>query len=229
MKDNALITLIRKWSWVLIVLFLVIGWWYPLVGLTALICMFIPLIIAAWKGGRVWCGNFCPRGSFNDNILSSISRSLEIPDFFRTVYFRAFFLIFLFFNLIKGTINAQGDWVKIGLVFYRIIFLTTTIAIVLGIIFHQRTWCAFCPVGSLSALIVKIKRKFKYVMESITYTKDKRIKVDVDKCVECDLCAKECPMNLKPYEFTEDGNKDIDCLHCEDCVYACPVNALEKR
>ncbi|MGM0471707.1 MAG: 4Fe-4S binding protein [Bacillota bacterium] len=221
MKQDRMITLFGKWAWVLLVLFLIVGWQYPLLGSIALICMVAPVVMSAWKGGRVWCGNFCPRGSFNDNLLSKIGRSVEIPQFFKSIYFRIGFFIFLIYNFVIGVINAGGDLVQIGAVFYRIVLLTTILTVVLGIIFHERTWCTFCPMGSLSALVVKMKRSLA--------ADSKRIVVDKEQCTGCNLCAQECPMGLEPYNFTGNNDEDLDCLHCEKCVDSCPVDALERK
>ena len=57
--------------WMLLA-YLVIGWFYPVVGLLALICMIAPVAFAV-RRGRWWCGNACPRGSFYDRVLSEHS------------------------------------------------------------------------------------------------------------------------------------------------------------
>ncbi|ADL11969.1 4Fe-4S binding protein [Acetohalobium arabaticum] len=221
MRQKGLAGTIGKWSWILIVAFLGIGWKYPVIGSIALVCMLAPAITAAWKGGRIWCGSFCPRGSFNDNLLSKISRSIEIPKFIRTVWFRIGFALFLVYNFVVGIINAQGDLIKIGFVFYKIILITSIITVILGIMYHERTWCSFCPMGSLSALITKIRRRW--------FEQDKRIIVNENTCVDCSVCAKDCPMDLKPHDFVKSNDKDLDCIHCEKCVYNCPVDALTRN
>ena len=213
--------LIGESAWIMLILFLIIGWKFPIIGTAAVFCMVAPVVTASWKEGRVWCGSHCPRGKFNDNLLSKISRSVEIPSFFKTKYFRFGFFLFLIYNFMTGIMNAEGNWAAIGLVFYKIIFITTIITISLGVIFHQRTWCAFCPMGSLSALVVKLKRKF--------ISNPTQIKVDQDKCIDCGLCADNCPIDLEPQNFKEDRDCDLDCLHCEQCVTACPVDALSKH
>lgn len=220
MKQTEIVGFIGKWSWIFIISFLAIGWKYPIIGSIALICMIAPTITAAWKGGRIWCGSFCPRGSLNDNLLIKISRSATIPKFFRTVWFRIGFALFLIYNFVTGIINAQGNLIKIGFVFYKIILITTMITVFLGIIFHERTWCSFCPMGSLSALITKVKRSWS--------KQSKQINVNEEKCINCNICAKSCPMDLNPYDFVDGSNKDLDCIHCEECVYNCPVNALKR-
>src|SRR3712207_8880794 len=46
--------------WILFV-YLVVGFFYPIIGLLALVCMVAPVAFAV-KKGRWWCGNACPRG-----------------------------------------------------------------------------------------------------------------------------------------------------------------------
>ncbi|OCL26100.1 4Fe-4S ferredoxin [Orenia metallireducens] len=221
MREKGFLGFVGKVSWTVIAAFLIFGWYYPIIGNVALICMVAPPFFAALKGGRVWCGTACPRGSFNDNILAKISRSVNIPKVFRTVFFRIAFFVFLIYTFVSGLIEANGDLVKVGYVFYKIIFATTAITIFLGVIFNERTWCSFCPMGSLSALITKLKRKLR--------ARSKRIVVDKGECIDCKICERKCPMGLKPYEFTGDNDKDLDCIQCKECVYKCPVNALKYK
>lgn len=221
MRKKGFLGFVGKLSWTVIIAFLILSWYYPIIGSIALICMIAPPLLAVLKGGRVWCSTVCPRGSFNDNVLVKISRSSNIPSVFRTLLFRIAFAIFLIYNFVAGLIEANGDLVKIGYVFYKIIFITTAITILLGIIFNERTWCSFCPMGSLSALITKFKRKLRI--------RPKRIVVDSATCVDCKICEKKCPMDLKPYDFSADNDKDLDCIHCKECIYTCPVNALDYK
>lgn len=81
---------IHKWAWVLLAIYCVVGIFYPLIGLAALICMLAPSVVSIFRG-RMWCGNFCPRGSFNDIILSKISRKRPVPEIFKKTWFRLIF------------------------------------------------------------------------------------------------------------------------------------------
>jgi len=53
-------------------------------------------------------------------------------------------------------------------------------------------------------------------------------KIDKEKCVECSLCAQDCPvgiieMNPKPEIRKE---KEKNCLKCQHCLAICPAAAL---
>lgn len=79
--------------WVLLT-FLIVGLFYPAIGLIAIICMLAPVVVSFFRG-RYWCGNFCPRGSFYDNVLAKFSPKKKIPAFFRTNTFRIFVLLLI--------------------------------------------------------------------------------------------------------------------------------------
>ena len=66
--------------WILLV-YLVVGYFYPVIGFLAVICMIAPVAFAVRKG-RWWCGNACPRGNFYDRVLAKYSPHKPIPAFF---------------------------------------------------------------------------------------------------------------------------------------------------
>jgi len=143
--------------WVLAI-FLLIGLFYPWVGLAALLCMTAPVAVAFYRG-RYWCGNFCPRGSLFDQVISKVSLKRPIPGWMRTNAFRYFTLAFIMTLFSIQIFWAWGDWAAVGGVFLRVIFLTTIVGVLLGITFNQRTWCAsVCPMGTLANLAAKSKR-----------------------------------------------------------------------
>src|SRR3712207_9334117 len=68
--------------WILFV-YLVVGFFYPIIGLLALVCMVAPVAFAV-KKGRWWCGNACPRGNMYDRLLAKYSPHKPIPKFLRS-------------------------------------------------------------------------------------------------------------------------------------------------
>ncbi|MBR6495166.1 MAG: 4Fe-4S binding protein, partial [Prevotella sp.] len=80
--------------WILFA-YIILGWFYPVIGLVALICMFGPVLTSIWRG-RLWCGKVCPRGNMYDRLLSKYSPHKPIPAFVRTFGFRLFMVLFIF-------------------------------------------------------------------------------------------------------------------------------------
>jgi polyferredoxin len=192
--------------------FMAVGYFYPAIGLAALICMLAPVVIAPFRG-RYWCGNYCPRGSFYDHVLAKFSPQKPIPAFFKSNALRIIMVITIMTVFIVQTYEAWGNLPAMGMVLLRLIFITTVIGVVLGWFYHSRTWCSFCPMGSLAAWFSR-PRSMPLKVEST--------------CVSCTLCSKACPFQLAPYQAKDAaaGFTAGDCLKCGHCEAACPKDAL---
>jgi polyferredoxin len=90
---------------------------------------------------------------------------------------------------------------------------TTAAGVGLGIAFQQRTWCYICPIGTMSNWVGKNRRPLTLAPE---------------KCLECHLCARACPMQLAPVALKDHEYmpNQGDCLKCSLCVSNCPTAAL---
>jgi polyferredoxin len=197
---------ITKYLWALVVIVSIGGIWYPKLGYFLLL-VFASLMIISLFRGRWFCGNLCPRGSFNDFVLGKISFKKKIPKFFLSFWLRVPVFVLLMGFMIFRIIQTKGIIDKIGMVFVTMCIVTTSIAILLGVLINPRAWCSFCPMGT-------VQRWFggnKY-----------QLKVDLKKCVKCGLCHKVCPMQLKCNEIF---NKP-DCIKCGRCIAVCPKKAL---
>lgn len=201
---------LQTYTWLGLPLVVVAGWFYPKLGYLLLGCMVGAIGIAVYKG-RAWCDWMCPRGSFYDLFLQKISMNKKIPAFFRKSGVRIFFLTTLISVLGNQIYIHWGDVDAIGLAMVMILTVTTIVGIILGIIYQQRIWCRICPMGTLG----------NYLSE------DKHPLTISDMCVDCKVCSKVCPMQLKPYQYKESGVMgDNDCIKCSTCTVACPKNAL---
>lgn len=198
--------------WILLI-FLTAGLLYPAIGLAAIICMLAPVLLARYKG-RYWCGNFCPRGSFYDQVIAKISPGKPIPAIFRSFGLRLFMVFFIMGVFGVQMYGAWGDAAAMGAVFVRIILITTIVGILLGVMYHQRTWCSFCPMGTMASWISAKARPMPLMA--------------ADSCINCKLCTKACPLQLSPYSAkgSPEGFAHSDCLKCSRCVEKCPKKAL---
>lgn len=202
----------------ILLIFLAVGYFYPVVGFLALICMVGPVVMAM-KRGRYWCGHYCPRGNFYDKWLKKFSRNQSIPALFRSQWFRVFMVIFIFMVFGVQMYNAWGVIEEMGAVFLRIIFITTVVGIFLGIIYRPRAWCSFCPMGTLSNWASPRKGTKANAIEKIFVS---------DECVGCKVCMNRCPLEIKVYQAKgdKDGLKNQDCLKCGRCAKKCPKQAI---
>ena len=104
---------------------------------------------------------------------------------------------------------AWGDLGKIGLVFLQIIFITSIVGAVLGLVYNPRTWCSFCPMGSIAA-----------------WVSPRKIREINNECIGCKKCAKVCPMQVITEVKKGAIIEDKDCLQCDNCIETCPQNAI---
>lgn len=202
--------------WLILLAYVVVGYFYPIAGWIALICMVGPVLMSVYRG-RYWCGNICPRGSLYTNIISRISLNKHIPPTIRSNKFRYFMIAFIMTMFVVQFYFAWGNWSAMGNVFWRLIVVTTIVGIALGIIYSPRAWCTFCPMGTLSAIATKHSAKSQRWNKKITLG-----------CKNCGLCARRCPMQLTPAEAvgSDSGYNNIDCLRCDQCKKACPAKVI---
>lgn len=205
--------------WILFI-YLVVAYFVPEVGVIALICMLGPVLMAVRKG-RYWCGHYCPRGSLYDEVIARFSPHKRIPKFVRIKWFRVFMLFFIF-GMFGVQLYVNGwSWAGVGRTFWNMIFVTTVVGVVLGFIYAPRSWCTFCPMGTLSAWVAprRMKKGFSAVCVSATCQ------------MKCKRCAKVCPMQLTPYDSRgdEQGYLHPDCIKCGRCVAACPTKVMSIK
>ncbi|MBK1812173.1 4Fe-4S binding protein [Clostridium sp. YIM B02505] len=202
----------KKYSFIILIGFIVLGLIDLRFAIAAIICMIAPIIISIFKG-RFWCGNLCPRGSFYDNVVSKFSGKRKPPKLFKSYYFKAIVLTIMMAVFIPGVYKNWGDLYGIGMVFYRLIVVTTIIGVVLSLIYNHRTWCSFCPMGTLASIVSKFRKSKNVLKVSNT-------------CVSCKLCEKKCPLGIVPYYYKGDVLSHPDCIQCGKCATACPKKAI---
>jgi ferredoxin-type protein NapH len=182
------------------------GIFYPKLGYFILLVFATLMIIAPFRG-RWFCGNLCPRGSFVDFWLSPVSRKAKIPEFMRRMWFRLPIFMTLMGFMIFRIVQTEGVVDKVGMVFVTLCILTTSAAILFGVVIAPRAWCSFCPMGTLQRTLGGSKYQ---------------LKVEREKCIDCGKCQKICPMQLPVNEILDKP----DCIKCGLCVEVCPKEAL---
>jgi len=168
---------VHKWAWTVLMIFCMVGLFYPSIGIVAIGCMLAPVVVSIFKG-RYWCANFCPRGSFNDILLSKISRGMKVPGILKKKWFKLLFLVLLMSGFAIQIYFAWGSITSVGSVFVRMIIITTLLSIVLGTLFNHRTWCTICPMGTMSNYVSSIRKAAE---------NPKNVAPGSNKCTDCNL------------------------------------------
>ncbi|MDH5298500.1 MAG: 4Fe-4S binding protein [Desulfobulbaceae bacterium] len=204
----------RSRQWILLWLVPItisLGWKYPLIGYTVPLVMLAGMIGSFYRG-RYVCGNLCPRGGFLERILAPMSRNRRIPEFVRSASFRGTaFVLLMGFMLYRG-LQQPTSLAHWGYVFWTMCVVTTVVAVLLAILIHPRTWCSFCPMGTMQNVIGGTKGQ---------------LLIEADLCKGCKLCEKSCSFTLAIVANKEKGYlPERDCLKCSECINVCPTKAL---
>ncbi|WP_243122167.1 4Fe-4S binding protein [Clostridium thermarum] len=212
---NIMIFLWKKCSFIFLIALFVFGFFNSKLSLIGALCMILPLVISIFRG-RYWCGNLCPRGSLYDNLLFAFSNHKQVPRVLKSEIIRYTIVVIMLSTFFKGILSSKGDLFKIGMVFYKIIGITTLIGILLTLLYNERAWCNICPMGTLSNLISQLN--------------DNRKLLNVGtNCISCRICSKKCPMGVAPYTHKGKGIDNPDCIQCGRCRKACPQKCITYK
>jgi len=231
-KTNRIFNPIRKYTWLVTVIVAIGGLWLPKLGLIVLAIM-AALITTAFFNGRFWCGNVCPHGSLFDRVILPISRNGKIPTFLKTKAFVILFFVFFMWNLSRRVIKAAALWGsyefldKLGFVFVMTYLIVMVVGGFLAIVLTPRTWCQFCPMGSIQKAAHKLGKVLGVAKKA-----EKKITIDArEKCYNCGKCARVCPFQLKPHlEFSYNNQlENPNCIKCKTCVANCPAGVLSVK
>ncbi len=90
----------------------------------------------------------------------------------------------------------------IGLIFVGLVLLNRT---------KERFWCRYlCPLGAFLGLISRWNIL--------------KLRIDSQKCIECDLCNIHCQTEARP--FPDQEWKSSECDYCFTCSAICPTSAI---
>jgi len=200
--------------------------------------IFIAIILMSLVFGKSFCSWLCPVGyiseligEFGEKIIYKLfKRKIRLPKYIdyplRSLKYLllAFFVYAIFFLMttisIKAFLDSPYNLVADIKMYYFFAEISRFSLIVIGSllllsVFIKNFWCRFlCPYGALLGLL-----------SFLSLNKIKRNQVS---CVDCGLCAKACPSNIKVDKVNMVFSDE--CTTCLSCVDACPVaDTLDVR
>ena len=183
----------KKWYqylWIIELLYLVLGLFNILFAWIGMLFFTIPLLLAVFGGGKIYCNRYCGRGQLL-GILGErlkLSRNAAPPRFLRSPWFRYGFLTFfmIMFGLmiystyqvfagapLKETVTLlwifklPWQWADVHMVapwfaqfafgFFGVMLTSTVLGLLTMLFFRPRSWCVYCPMGTMTQGICKLK------------------------------------------------------------------------
>lgn len=203
----------KDYAYFVMLIIMVIGLKYPMVMLIFIICMFGPLVTGYFTG-RFWCGNICPIGNFFDHVLGKISNHKRAPELFKSKSIRIIFILIMMSMFTFEMLFMFGKPVLMGMIFYEMILEAVIIGTFLTVIYHNRVWCHFCPMGSMGALATFFSTRKKVLSVS-------------KNCTSCSRCNENCPMGITPNDYRGAKLSSYNCIQCGACKASCPNNNIK--
>ena len=181
----------KKWYdylWIVSLLYLTLGFFNIMSAWLGLICFFVPLIISVVSGNKAYCNKYCGRGQLF-GILGGklgLSRKKDVPKFLKSKWFRYGFLaffMFMFGNMLFSTYlvfkgansmkevvtilwtfngaNVPAWMVQFAFGFYSVMLTSTILGAITMLLYKPRSWCVYCPMGTMTQGICRIKNMKK--------------------------------------------------------------------
>jgi polyferredoxin len=193
--------------------------------------IFMAIVLVSLTFGKSFCSWLCPIGyisdligDFGDKIIYKLfHKKIRLPKFIdyplRSLKYLllGFFVYAIFFLMtivsVKVFLDSPYNQVADLKMYYFFADISRFSLIVIGSlillsVFIKNFWCRFlCPYGALLGIL--------------SFLSPNKIKRDPVSCIDCGLCNKACPSNIKV-----DKVKTVisdECTTCLSCVDACPV------
>jgi NAD-dependent dihydropyrimidine dehydrogenase PreA subunit len=181
---------------------------------------------------RSFCGLICPFGALQE-FFGLIGRKIFKKKFILPKkvdkplrYLKYIILVFtVYFAWVTSGlwVDKYDPWAAYGHISEGLSSLTgeyligfiLLIVTIIGSVLYDRFFCKYlCPMGALYAIISKLSPS-KIVRRK-------------DKCINCELCSKNCPVNIDV--ANSEKITSAECINCQSCMLSCPRDgALEFK
>jgi polyferredoxin len=188
--------------------------------------IFIAIALTGLLLKKAFCGWLCPIGTLSESLWMlgkkifgrnfNVTRWLDYP--LRSLkYLLLFFFVYSIWQMdipsmkefIYSPYNKMAD-VKMYLFFAEItgFALWSIIILMVFSLFIKNFWCRYlCPYGAL--------------LGALSWLSPVKITRNKTSCVDCELCTKACPANIRVHKATRVWSDE--CMSCLQCVEVCPV------
>jgi polyferredoxin len=188
--------------------------------------IFLGIVVSGLLLKKAFCSWLCPVGTLSESLWLlgkkifgkniSVTKWLDYP--LRSLKY--LLLVFFAWSIwqmdvadlkafIYSPYNKMAD-IKMFMFFANIttFALWTIIILMVFSLFIKNFWCRYlCPYGAL--------------LGALSWLSPLKITRDKSTCIDCELCTKACPSNIKVHAVNRVWSDE--CMNCLACVQVCPV------
>jgi polyferredoxin len=180
--------------------------------------------------GRLWCGWLCPGGGLQEIYFQINNKPFKAG---RLSWLKhLLFLVIILIPLISA-IDSAGGIEAIDLFYgtengisiaradsYVIFFVQIAFFSIFALLGGKRGFCHyFCPIAAIMILGRKMRNIFAWPALHLS--------AETDRCTDCMICSKSCPMSLDVNNMVrEEKMENSECILCGCCLDHCPEGAI---
>ena len=149
--------------WVYAIIYFALGFFNILFAWLGMIDFLLPLFLAIFGGNKFFCNHLCLTPTLLEQRFGFAA--FLCKRFFQCVpaFLREAIQLFWTFRVPWGWTYAAGtvaDWVaQFSFGFYSLMLTSLLLGLIVMVLYKPRTWCAFCPMGTMTQGICKLKNK----------------------------------------------------------------------
>ena len=190
--------------------------------------VFAALFLSSLLLGRSFCGWICPAGGMQELLMPMRNRRVGPRAKYVKYAIWVPWLAAIVFGAVRaggirsvvpglGTVGGLSVASVHGLIVYLIV---VTIFASLSLAIGRRAAChTICWMAPFMLLGRSIRNVFRWP--------SLHLRAQPERCIECSLCTRECPMSIPVMERLSVGNMEhSECVLCGVCIDRCPKNVL---
>ncbi len=185
--------------------------------------------VLAFFAGRVFCGWICPGGAVQEVLFPANDKRVPGGKFDRIKYgIAAAWLAALVFFFVRagGILSVEPLYgIESGFslatpVSYLMFYVAMGGMVVLSLAVGRRPFCRYgCMLAPFMIAGRAAARK--------TGSPHLHLEAESEKCIDCRLCTKNCPMSLDVNAMVRASEMySPECISCAACVDVCPKKVL---
>lgn len=191
--------------------------------------LFFAMFISSLFIGRLFCGWICPAGGLQECLFAvkdkKVSQKYNLIKF---LIWLPWILLIAFAAFQAGGYKRIDLWyhttngVSIGAPWaYQIYYLVVGLILILALAIGKRSFChQVCWMAPFMIIGRKVGNSLK--------TSAVKLQSNKDRCINCAMCSKNCPMSLDVNKMVRDGGmENSECVLCYTCVDVCPKKVIE--